>query len=245
MCGIYKITNQLNGKVYIGQSNDIQRRWKEHKRPSKFLPSKTKLYEAFKEYGIENFSFEVLEECEEEQLNEKEKYYINKYNSIENGYNMSMKDNYISKLNKDIAEEIQERIKNTDDTLYQIAEDFNVSHALVIQIMIGEAWNNKKYSYPLREEGINYKINKCPHCGTIIGLRSKTCVECFQKYYNTKINNFDRNYIKSIVKNNTLSQASKDLDISVRTLKRWLEKLSLPITKGDINAYSDEEWALI
>lgn len=91
MIGIYKITNLCNGMVYIGQSNDIFRRWGEHKRKRK--KQNTLLYKAMNEYGIENFSFEVLEECEVEELNQKEKYYINKYNSLENGYNMSTIEN--------------------------------------------------------------------------------------------------------------------------------------------------------
>ena len=108
MCGIYKITNQINGKVYIGQSNDIQRRWQEHKNPSKFLSSKKKLYEAFKEYGIENFSFEVLEECSREELDEKEIYYIEYYDSFNDGYNLTTggQGNNFRKTNKDITKEI-------------------------------------------------------------------------------------------------------------------------------------------
>lgn len=48
------------------------------------------LYEAFRKYGIENFEFSILEECSEEQLNDKEKFYIQKYNSYNNGYNETL-----------------------------------------------------------------------------------------------------------------------------------------------------------
>ena len=60
MVGIYKITNKLNGKFYIGQSNDIERRFDEHKRQKnpKILVDK-----AISKYGKENFLFEVLELC--------------------------------------------------------------------------------------------------------------------------------------------------------------------------------------
>lgn len=65
MIGIYKITNKINGKCYIGQSNDIERRWKEHK--NSFSNPNVSDYEskknrAFRKYGIENFDFQVLEE---------------------------------------------------------------------------------------------------------------------------------------------------------------------------------------
>lgn len=75
MIGIYKITNVINGKVYIGQSSNVERRFSQHKSPyeqERF--SEKPLYRAFKKYGIENFTFEILEECEISQLNEKEKF---------------------------------------------------------------------------------------------------------------------------------------------------------------------------
>lgn len=84
-CGIYKITNQLNGKSYIGASIDIQRRWKEHKR----MLYKADIYDAFIKYGINNFSFEAIELCKENKLNEREKYWISYYDTYKNGYNMT------------------------------------------------------------------------------------------------------------------------------------------------------------
>lgn len=88
MIGIYKITNKINGKIYIGQSNDIERRFKEHiHRSPRFRLS---IDWSIVKYGEENFSFEILEECEKEKLNERETYYIQKYNSIEKGYNQNL-----------------------------------------------------------------------------------------------------------------------------------------------------------
>lgn len=74
MIGIYKITNKTNNKSYIGKSNNIKRRFIEHRN----LNHKTNdnLKRAFKKYGIENFEFEILEECPIDKLNEKEIYYI-------------------------------------------------------------------------------------------------------------------------------------------------------------------------
>lgn len=97
MIGIYKITNKINSKSYIGQSIDIERRWRSHK-TEPFNPNasqyNTIFYKAIRKYGINNFSFEILEECAIEELDQKEKYWINYYSTyIQNkdaqGYNMT------------------------------------------------------------------------------------------------------------------------------------------------------------
>ena len=87
--GDYKITNQQNQKCYIGQSVDISKRWKDHAKCGIGIdtPVGNKLYKDMREYGIWNFSWELLEACPREQLNEKEKYYINLYQSQDFGYN--------------------------------------------------------------------------------------------------------------------------------------------------------------
>ena len=85
MIGIYKIENLINGKVYIGQSIHIERRWQEHCQPS----SRSLIGKAIQKYGKEHFTFQVLEECMEEQLDEIEERYISEYNSVvPNGYNI-------------------------------------------------------------------------------------------------------------------------------------------------------------
>ena len=75
MIGIYKITNKINGKVYIGQSNDIERRWAEHR--NRYKTNNTFLYQNMRLYGIENFDFSIEELCNIEDLNGREQYYIN------------------------------------------------------------------------------------------------------------------------------------------------------------------------
>lgn len=75
MIGIYKITNNITGNFYIGSSNDIERRWKEHKTPSQKNKNKL-LFEEFKKYGLKNFDFSILEICNVEDLFKKEEYYI-------------------------------------------------------------------------------------------------------------------------------------------------------------------------
>lgn len=87
--GIYKITNLITNECYIGQARNIADRWTEHAKCGLGIdtPAANKLYKAMQEYGLFNFTWELLEEVPAEQLNEKEKYYIELFNSYNYGYN--------------------------------------------------------------------------------------------------------------------------------------------------------------
>lgn len=79
MVGIYKITSP-NNKVYIGQSSDINRRFKEYKRVN--CRNQIRLYNSFKKYGVKNHIFEIIEECSIDELSNRERYWQEYYNSI-------------------------------------------------------------------------------------------------------------------------------------------------------------------
>lgn len=89
--GIYKITNTITGESYIGQSVNISDRFCEHAKCGLGIdtPAGNKLYKSMQEYGIQNFSWQVIEKCKREELNEKEKFFINLYNAVEFGLNSS------------------------------------------------------------------------------------------------------------------------------------------------------------
>lgn len=83
--GIYKITNKINGKTYIGQSNNCKRRIQEHQQ-ERDIP--IDMWINF--LGKDNFTYEIIESCSLEELDEKEQYYIKLYDSINNGYNIQI-----------------------------------------------------------------------------------------------------------------------------------------------------------
>jgi len=85
MVGIYKIVNP-KGKVYIGQSANIEHRMGQYARVS--CKSQTKLYHSIKKYGWDNHVFEILCECDFSELNPLEEYYGSLYNCIEEGLNL-------------------------------------------------------------------------------------------------------------------------------------------------------------
>lgn len=93
MAYIYQITNNINGKIYVGKTvkNNIQERWEEHlKDYKKPRCEKRSLYDAMNKYGSENFSIKELEECSAEELNDKEIYWIEKLGSFKYGYNATI-----------------------------------------------------------------------------------------------------------------------------------------------------------
>ena len=89
VCGIYKITNLLTEQCYIGQSVNISDRWKQHCKCGLGIQASAtnKLYNTMQKDGIWNFSFELLEQCSREKLNEKEKFWIQMYQSDKFGLN--------------------------------------------------------------------------------------------------------------------------------------------------------------
>lgn len=83
-CGIYKLTSP-SGKSYVGQSIKIESRFLDYKRLK--CKDQPKIYNALKKYGPNNFQFEILEQCDITSLDEMEKLYIKRLQSIKNGYN--------------------------------------------------------------------------------------------------------------------------------------------------------------
>lgn len=86
--GIYKIESP-SGRIYIGQAVDITRRFKEYKNINK-SKLQIKLHRSFNKYGIENHIFEIIEKCDTSLLNDKERYYQDYYNVLQEGLNCTL-----------------------------------------------------------------------------------------------------------------------------------------------------------
>jgi len=93
--GIYKYQNLINGKIYIGKGLDIAQRRRDHRSDADNQKDNCIFHKALRKYGENNFSFEIIEECLPEQLDEREQYWINFYHSYiqdplcQGGYNMT------------------------------------------------------------------------------------------------------------------------------------------------------------
>lgn len=246
MIGIYKITNKLNGKVYIGQSNDIERRWKEHKR--KYKSEHTLLYKAMQENGLENFEFSIEELCDLEALDTKEQYYIKFYNSDIEGYNMNQVDRHQYIINQEIALQIIDDLQESTLNQNEIALKYNVSHSLISQINTGKMWHFDNIDYPIRNNSKKEVIihKKCLKCGKEIGYQSTYCVSCYKETQHQHIyDTVSREDLKRKIRTIPFTEIAKEFNTWDKTIKRWCKFYNLPDTKKEINSYSDEEWEKI
>lgn len=136
MTGIYKITNKLNNKIYIGQSVNIKRRWQEHIYDNR---KNSLIHLAIQKYGKDNFDFEVIELCEQKELDTKEQYWINYYQSFDKGYNLTRGGNSgfyydIEAIYEDYlhTQNIAQTAKNVGchiNTVRRIVRIFGVNHS--------------------------------------------------------------------------------------------------------------------
>jgi len=154
MAFIYCYTNKVNGKKYIGQTNNPERRKREH-RSNAFNPkSKDRnipFYNAIRKYGIESFDYEVL--LETDTPNEDEIRLIKQYRTVEEGYNISQggQEGY-SYHRSLVAEELKEVKKMiVEGKRKEIKEKYKISDTLISNINQGLAYFDSKESYPLRK----------------------------------------------------------------------------------------------
>lgn len=145
MSYIYNITNNVTGMSYIGNTSyDIQKRWREHCSDSRKVRCKYRpLYAAMNQYGIDNFSISILDECADTDSNERESFWIKELNTYENGYNDTMGGAGKSQVDYGIVVSIYKSTKNQRET----ARILGVSNDSVYKIL-------KKMSvetYPITE----------------------------------------------------------------------------------------------
>ena len=133
MSYIYKITNNINGKIYIGKTmRSIKQRWKEHLANIKKEECKNRpLYRAINKYGVENFSIEKIEECSDIILSDREKYWIEYYNSFKNGYNATKGGDGSPYIDRKLVIETYKQIQNCKKT----AEILNIHIDSVYKIL--------------------------------------------------------------------------------------------------------------
>lgn len=156
MIGIYKITNP-NGKVYVGQSTNIESRKKQYSRLDN-CKQQIKLYHSLVKYSFTNHSFEVVEECVVEELNIRERYWQEFYNVLEEGLNLRLTET--SDRSGKLSKETKEKMSKTRKEYNQTPEGKESRKRAMANT--DQAARVAKIDYKLRHERTDYvkkKIN--------------------------------------------------------------------------------------
>lgn len=234
MIGIYKITNKINGKCYIGQSNNCERRFKEHQ--TKGSRSRIPVDVAIKKYGKDTFTYEIIEECSIEELNSREQYWITYYDSIKNGYNCSEGGNQQSigenngraKLTEKDIIEIRQAYNNhlRQKDVYQKYKDI-ISFGYFQNVWQGQSWKhimpevftkeNKEYYIFYNSKGERSEIAQFSN-DEVIEIRKRYVKETAANIYKDYCDRITFQGFQSIL----WGRVYKDLPIYKKKEKKWI-----------------------
>lgn len=231
MMGIYKITNLITGECYIGQSKDIDQRIKEHIQHTKPLIS-----QVIHEVGLENIEVTILEKCSEDQLDEREEYYIRYYNSNEflYGYNQTSggkhncgTGNSNCKLTEQDVYDIREAYDNhvPKQEVYEYYKG-KISPSYFYNLWEGKSWFNTHYDVYTEENKQYYKSissrpprsGKCFTDEEVINLRKRYVNETVTEIFNTIDCNCSYENLKAVLS----GQTYKHLPYYNKKLKVWI-----------------------
>lgn len=150
LTGIYKYTNRSNGKIYVGRStNIVRRKWEHLHAPSPY----SYFDQTIVKIGEDKFDFEIVEECLEEQLKDREKYWIKYYNCCvldnkEGGYNLThggeeyrSEENPWAKLTVKQVEEIINKLINSKISIQELAKEYCVHYNTISDINRCRTWS--------------------------------------------------------------------------------------------------------
>ena len=193
---------------------------------------------------MENFNFEIVEECSLNELNSKEQYWINYYDSQNNGYNDTIGDYNLAPqkmteetLNNIILDLLEEKL-----SIKEIANKYNFHSNMITNINQGHSWFDETKDYPIRKPK---KIYNCILCNKeIISSKAKYCVECGHKIQR-KSERPTRGELKNLIRTTPFTQIGKQFGVSDNTIRKWCDMEKLPRKSTEIKKYSDEEWKLI
>lgn len=156
---VYKISNNVNDKVYIGVASDPANRWRKHKSRAKRGFNLYAIHHAMRKHGVENFTFEIIDEAPKDQIEELEKHYVREYNSFNNGYNLT-EGGMISEHTEEAKKKMSENmLGNQRAKGYKQSEEHKrkISEAVKKTIAAKKAAGFKRKS-------VKHRKKTCPHC---------------------------------------------------------------------------------
>lgn len=243
--GIYKITNLINGKMYVGQSVNIERRWREE-RSAVNSPCDHEYFSpkcrAMRKYGLDNFSFEILEECNIELLNQREKYWADTLNTYTpNGYNVAICGKNSSwhwnRLTPELFQQLVLDLQTSDISEVDLAKKYSVSLDTISTINLGKRCVMDYLDYPLRKHPLNRQPkNICPYCGRPKDSHASMCYNCRLERDMARLSKetLDCIYYQS------MTAAAKQLGISDKGLCHRLEHRGIPSRRKEYRQWYEE-----
>jgi group I intron endonuclease len=229
---IYLITNLINGRQYVGQTvqSDINSRWKQHKSVSPNSVGKY-LLDAYRKYGIDNFKFQIICICFDSDIDELEKFYISKFNTLApNGYNLKSggKHRYLSKEERDkISKSLSNKPRkpHSEETKQKMRSR-----------MLGS--NNPNFGKKMSDEqrkaiSITMKkmyknTTKCSRSPTEKQLEALSKYRCSPK---SKVGKYDME-LNLIKEYSTIEEASKDSNIHRSVISKVCRNVPYQKTAG-------------
>lgn len=249
MIGIYKVIYLPESKVvYVSQSINIEGRFKQHKKyynNPKELGYSSHFYRTLRKYGIDNFQFELIEECSVEELNDKEIYWIayfdtfnNRCNSTIGGQHMAARnltDEEIRELKKDLAE--------NKLSYNEMSHKFGVSNLFISQVNKGILYPDENVNI-IRILGVSNKSERCIRpkikkycelCGKEINVESRLCLDCYAKEKLRQNSNVSEEELINLLKENqrNFEKVGKQIGISRSAIKKRLKGKNLPYLSSD------------
>lgn len=237
ICGIYKITNKINGKCYIGQSIHIQQRFYRHKLKATQddgIENKP-LYLAIKKYGLENFTFDIIEEISCHDLNTREQYWINHYKSFDKnfGYNISLGPQFghLQVITEEIVNSIHYDLANTMLTNLEIGNKYNLSEFYISKINNGRHLRRENITYPIR---VNKKeIHYCSSCGIELSHKGSMCQSCYSKSLR-KVERPEPKVLADEIINTSFRAVGKKYGVTDNAIRKWCIAYNMPKTKKEL-----------
>lgn len=235
MIGIYKITNKINGKSYIGQSRQIEKRFTQH-----INNERTSIGKDIKKYGKDNFEFSIVEICEINELDIKEREYIEKYNTIyPNGYNKTnggiVGCQNFARLSKATIKNIIKDLKDEKLTLQEIGDKYSIDISMVYYLNRGDYHTDLNENYPLRPvNDFSKKFHYCTDCGEEISKGATRCLRCAYKLQRKVIERPSKNTLENQIKSSTFVDIGKLYGVTDNAIRRWCKDYGLPYRRRDI-----------
>lgn len=240
--GIYKITNTINNKIYIGQSVHIEKRWYDERRRAFDETAIEYDYprsRAFRKYGLDHFLFEIIEECTVDLLNEREQYYIKLYNSVvPYGYNLTLGGSNAVGVKLDLSkvEEITELLKTTTMTHKALGVLFGVSENTVCGINTGYYWKRHDITYPIRQH--QKTIHTCKDCGKVLSIATDYCNVC-TGHHRRVAERPEKTILAQEIIALGFSAVGRKYGVSDNAIRKWCVSYNMPTKKADL-----KEWLL-